>query len=45
MIQSPYDEWVLDNLLVVSCLSNRQEPYSIEKCNDTCQAAIEAYRQ
>ena len=44
LIQSPYDQWILKYLLVVQCVTNRHQPYSIENCNDTARAAIEDYR-
>ena len=45
MIQSTYDEWVLENLLVIQCLTNRNPPNSIKYCNDTTRAVIEDYRE
>ena len=40
MIESPYDEWALDNLLVVQCLTNKHYPFSIASCNQTTRDVI-----
>ena len=44
IVESPYDEWCLNYILVVKCLSNSRAPYSLSNCNDTVMAAINQYR-
>lgn len=44
MIQSPYDEFSLKNIVGASCITNKDEPYSIETCNKTTLSAIDDYR-
>lgn len=44
VIESPYDQWSIANILGTRCYSNRDAPYSIQNCNDTVRAAIEGYR-
>ena len=45
IVESPYDEWCLNYILVARCLSNSRAPYSLTKCNDTVMAAIDQYRR
>ena len=40
IINSAYDEWALNNILIVNCLKNRSPPYSLQSCNDTTRALI-----
>lgn len=44
ILQSAYDEWPIDNLLVAKCLTNRGAPFSLENCNETYLQAIDDYR-
>jgi hypothetical protein len=45
IVESPYDEWSLNNIIVVKCLKNGAPPYSLASCNDTTREAIEDYRE
>lgn len=44
ILQSAYDEWPIDNLLVARCLTNKGAPFSLENCNDTYLQVINDYR-
>ena len=33
IIESPYDQWSIDNIVTANCKSNSGEPYSIQNCN------------
>ena len=44
IIESSYDQWAIDNIVYARCKSDKNEPYSLEKCNDTYRSAIEDYR-
>lgn len=44
ILESLYDEYSLDEIVVAECLSNSERPYSIVNCNATTRAAIEEYR-
>ncbi len=44
ILQSAYDEWPIDNLLVARCLSKKGAPFSLDDCNATYLQAINDYR-
>lgn len=44
IIQSPYDQWSLSNLLGVNCLGNKKPPFELQNCNSTVIQVIEDYR-
>lgn len=45
IVESHYDEFTLNNLVVAQCLTNKNNPYSLATCNDTAISAIEDYRR
>ena len=45
IIQSPYDQWAIDYIVLANCKTNEGQPYSIENCNSTQRAAIQDYRK
>lgn len=44
LVQSPYDQYSLRNIVEATCLSNKKAPYSIQNCNNNSKNAIEEYR-
>ena len=47
IIESPYDQWSIQNLLIAKCASREKdkEAYEIKKCDDGTRAVIEEYRK
>ena len=45
IIESPYDQYSLDNIIVALCKRNKDPPYSIEACDEEERLAIEDYRK
>lgn len=41
MVQSPYDQWSMKNIVVAKCLTNKQAPYSIKDCDEQTKQVIE----
>lgn len=44
IIESPYDQWSMNNILGVQCLQNKNAPFSIQHCNDTVLKVINDYK-
>ena len=44
IIESLYDAWSIQNIIVTKCLGTR-DPKTLEHCNDTEMAAIKDYHQ
>lgn len=44
IIESPYDQWSLSNILGVECLGNKKAPFEIQSCNETVMKVINDYR-
>ena len=44
IIESPYDQWAIDNIAGARCKTGDFWPYSLENCNATYLSAIEDYR-
>ena len=44
IIESPYDQWSIQNLLGATCMTNKKAPFSIQSCNDIEIKAINDYR-
>lgn len=40
IIESPYDQFSIDNIIVANCKS-KKAPYNLDDCNETARAAIE----
>lgn len=45
IVESPYDEYSLNIIVVAQCLTNKNPPYSILTCSESTRAGIEDYRQ
>ncbi len=43
-LQSAYDEWPIDNLIVARCLTNNRAPFSLENCSSSYLQVINDYR-
>jgi hypothetical protein len=35
IVQSPYDAYSIENIVYTDCMTNEDEPFSLEKCNQT----------
>ena len=44
ILQSAYDEWPINNLIVARCLTNNRAPFSLDNCNSTYLQVINDYR-
>jgi O-palmitoleoyl-L-serine hydrolase len=44
IIESPYDQYSIDNIVVALCKTNKNPPFNLDTCNESAIAAIEDYR-